>query len=87
MRQCAYDKFFYVASNISTKDKTKVDFMSQQRISLSPQKKLKVEVNVVVTKTTIITTEVEKNDKKIIATQKRMLRHNNQLKAEISVAT
>ena len=87
MTQWAYDKCFYVTLDISTKDKTKVDFMSQQRISLSRQRKLKVELNVVLTKMTIITTEVEKNDKKIIATQKRMLRHNNQLKADISVAT
>ena len=30
-------------------------------------------MNFVVTKTTIVGTEVEKNDKKIVATQKRML--------------
>ena len=35
---------------------------------------------------TIDTTKIEKNDK-IVATQKRMLRHNNELKADISVAT
>ena len=44
-------------------------------------------MNVVTTKTTIVATEVEKNDKKIVATQKQMLRHNNELKADISVAT
>ena len=30
MKQCAYDKVFYVATDISTKDKTKADFMSKQ---------------------------------------------------------
>ena len=30
MRQCAYNKVFYVATDISTKDKTKADFMSQE---------------------------------------------------------
>ena len=44
-------------------------------------------MNVVATKMTIDTTKVEKNDKKIVATQKQMLRHNNELKADISVAT
>ena len=44
-------------------------------------------MNVAVTKTTIVAIEVEKNDKKIVATQKQMLRHNNELKADISVAT
>ena len=28
MKQCACDKVFYVVTDISTKDKTKVDFMS-----------------------------------------------------------
>ena len=28
MKQCACDKVFYVATDISTKDKTKADFMS-----------------------------------------------------------
>ena len=28
MRQCACDKVFYVATDISTKNKTKADFMS-----------------------------------------------------------
>ena len=44
-------------------------------------------MNVVVTKTTIVAIESEKNDKKIVATQKRMLRHNNELKADISITT
>ena len=61
--------------------------LSRQRISLSRQKKLEVEVNVVVTKMTIIAIEVEKNDKKICAAQKQMLQHNKELKAYISVAT
>ena len=47
--------------------------LSRQRISLSRQRKLEVEVNVVVTKATVVATEVEKNDKKIVTTQKRML--------------
>ena len=29
MQQCACDKVFYVATDISTKDKTKADFMSR----------------------------------------------------------
>ena len=44
-------------------------------------------MNVVVIKMAVFVTEVEKNDKKIVATQKRMLRHNNELKENISVAT
>ena len=35
----------------------------------------------------IIATEVEKNDKKIVATQKQMSRHNNELKTDIFVTT
>ena len=54
--------------------------LSRQRISLPRQRKLEFEVNVVVI-------EVEKNDKKIVATQKQMLRHNIELKADISIAT
>ena len=54
---------------------------------MSRQTQHEAEVNFVVTKTTIVTTEVEKNDKKIVATQKRMLRHNNELKASISFTT
>ena len=44
-------------------------------------------MNVVVTNTTIVTIESEENDKKIVATQKRMFRHNNELKADISIVT
>ena len=44
-------------------------------------------MNVVATKTTIIATESEENDKNIIATQKLMLRQNKELKAEIFVTT
>ena len=44
-------------------------------------------MNVVVTKTTIVVAEVKKNEKKIVETQKRMLRHNNELKVDISVTT
>ena len=32
MRQCACDKIFYVATDISTKDKTKANFTSQHNI-------------------------------------------------------
>ena len=46
-----------------------------------------VEVNVVMTKMIIIVTESEENDKKIVVTQKWMLRHNNEFKANISVMT
>ena len=35
MRQCAYDKVFYVATDITTKDKTKADFMSRQKKTMS----------------------------------------------------
>ena len=42
-------------------------------------------MNVVMIKMTIVTTKVEKNDKKIVTTQKQMLQHNNELKADISV--
>ena len=44
-------------------------------------------MNVVTTKTTIVATKSEENDKKIVVTQKWMLRHNNELKANIFVAT
>ena len=44
-------------------------------------------MNVVTTKMTIIAIEFENNDKKIAVTQKRMLRHNNELKADIYVMT
>ena len=39
------------------------------------------------TKTTIVVTESEENDKKIVATQKQMLRHKNELKANIYIVT
>ena len=45
----------------------------------------KVEVNSVVTKTSIVTTIVEKNYKKNVATQKLMLRHNEEMKTKISI--
>ena len=61
--------------------------VSRQRFSLSRSRKLEVEVNVVVTKTTIVATKVKKNDKKIVTIQKKMLRHNNELKADISITT
>ena len=35
MKQCASDKVFYVATDISTKDKTNADFMSQQKKTMS----------------------------------------------------
>ena len=44
-------------------------------------------MNVVVTKTTIVATESDENEKKIVATQKWMLRHNNELKEDISIVT
>ena len=44
-------------------------------------------MNVVAIKTTIIGTKSEENDKNIVATQKQMLRHNNELKADISIMT
>ena len=37
--------------------------------------------------TDIVATEVEKNYKKNVATQKLMLRHNKELNEEISIAT
>ena len=46
-----------------------------------------VEVKVVATKTIIVMTKSEENGKNIVATQKQMLRHNNELKADISVMT
>ena len=46
-----------------------------------------VEVNVVVTKTIIVATESEENDKKIFVTRRQMLRHYNELKADIFVVT
>ena len=35
MRQCACDKVFYVAKDISTKEKTKADFISRQKKTMS----------------------------------------------------
>ena len=35
MRQCTYNKAFYVATDISTKDKTKANFMSRQKKTMS----------------------------------------------------
>ena len=35
----------------------------------------------------VVATESEKNDKKIVATQKWMFRHNNEPKADISIVT
>ena len=58
----------------------------QQRISLLQQRQLEVEVNVVATKTTIVATKSEEKDKKIVTAQKWMLQHNNEMKADISVA-
>ena len=54
---------------------------------MSRQTQHKVEVNSIATKTFIVVTKVEKNYKKNVATQKIMLQHNEELKAEISVAT
>ena len=47
--------------------------LSRHRISLFRQRKIEVEVNVVATKTTIIETKSEDNEKKNVMTQKRML--------------
>ena len=44
-------------------------------------------MNFVVTKTSIVATKVDKNYKKNVVTHKIMLRHNEELKAEISVTT
>ena len=35
MRQCVCDKVFYVTIDISTKDKTKANFMSRQKKTMS----------------------------------------------------
>ena len=51
------------------------------------QTQYEVEVNSVATKTATVTIEVEKNYKKNVATQKLMLRHSKELKAEVSIAT
>ena len=44
-------------------------------------------MNSVATNTVTVLTEVEKNYKKNVTTQKLMLRHSRELKAEVSVAT
>ena len=44
-------------------------------------------MNVVATKTAIITTESEENDKNIVVTHKQMLQHNNELRVDIFVVT
>ena len=44
-------------------------------------------MNVVATKTTIVVIESEENHKKIVATQKRMLRHNNIVTKENYIVT
>ena len=48
---------------------------------MSLQTQYKVEVNYVVTKTSIVAIKVEKNYKKNVATQKIMSRNNEELKA------
>ena len=37
MTQCACDKVFYVTTDISTKEKTKADFISRQKKTMSQQ--------------------------------------------------
>ena len=54
---------------------------------MSRQTQLEVEVNFVATKKGIVVTEVEKNYKKNVTTQKLMLRRNKELKVDIFVAT
>ena len=61
--------------------------LSRQRISLLRHRQLEVKVNVVAIKATIVATKSEENDKNIVATQKRMLQHNIELKANITIAT
>ena len=48
---------------------------------MSRQTQHKVRVNSVGTKTSIVTTKIEKNYKKNVATQKIMSRHDEELKA------
>ena len=55
--------------------------------TLSRQTQHKVEVNSVMTKTSIVMTKVKNNYKKNVAMQQIMSRHNEELKEEISVAT
>ena len=54
---------------------------------MSRQTQLEVEMNSVVTKTTIVLKEFEKNYNKNVVTQKLMSRHNKEMKVEIFVAT
>ena len=61
--------------------------LSRQRSFMSRQAQHEAEVNVVVTKTTIVTIGSKENDKNIVTTQKWMLRHNNEPKVDIFVVT
>ena len=54
---------------------------------MSRQTQLKVEENSIATKTIIVARKVEKNYKKNVVMQKILSRHNEELKAEVSVAT
>ena len=54
---------------------------------MSRQMQHEAEVSSVTTKTDIVETEVQKNYKKNVATQKLMLRHNKELKEKTSVTT
>ena len=54
---------------------------------MSRQTQHEAEVSSVTTKTDIVETEVQKNYKKNVATQKLMLRHNKELKEKTSVTT
>ena len=59
--------------------------LSRQRIFMSRHTQHEVEVNSIATKTTSVMTEVEKNYKKNVTTQKLMLRHSKELKVEVFV--
>ena len=61
--------------------------LSRHRKFISRKTQHKVELNSVATKPFIVVTKVEKNYKKNFTTQKLMLRHNEELKVEIFVAT
>ena len=80
-------KDFYVATQNSESALKDKKTLSRQRIFMSRQTQHKVEVNSFATKTSIVETKDEKNYKKNVGTQKLMSRHNEELKAEISVAT
>ena len=54
---------------------------------MSQETQHKVEVKSVTTKISIVMTKFEKNYKKNVATQKIMLQHNEEMKAEISIST